>query len=247
MVDLVNVNDITALLLQAVTINTNAWTNAGHAVNQVYDMLYMMRRDDTAVGVGGEGGILEDGTILPNVGGYHPIIEQGNSTAAYCRYRQATPVGLGGRLDIDTNFGFRKSFLPQGRRRYVPLYQPTAQQVIIDEVSAGPITVFIIGANTNFDYTSNPYAEFNMFGDPCAAYQVIHSGIPVTLVPLDATNTIPISMDFFELFEKNQHTYEAQYCFIKTLKMARDTWFYDNENRNRWLLILDLKEIKRNE
>ncbi|KAI3469469.1 hypothetical protein Pfo_026132 [Paulownia fortunei] len=266
--------------LQAVTINTNAWTNAGHAVNQVYDLLYMMGRDDIAVGVGGEGGILEDGTILPNVGGYHPIIEQGNGTAGYCRYRQAIPVGLGGKLDIDTNYGFRKSFLPQGSRRYSPLRQPTAQQVMIDKVSAGPITVFIIGANTNLgiflmynphlknnikhiyimggglrsrnptgccpknsssscqprqcgnrgniftDYTSNPYAEFNMFGDPFAAYQVIHSGIPVTLVPLDATNTIPISSNFFEEFEKNQHTFEAQYCF-KSLKMARDTWFDD--------------------
>lgn len=62
--------------LQAVTINANAWTNAGHAVNQVYDILYMMDRDDIPVGVGGEGGILTDGTILPNVGGYLPIIEQ---------------------------------------------------------------------------------------------------------------------------------------------------------------------------
>lgn len=62
--------------MQAVTVNTNAWTNAGHAVNQVYDILYMMSRDDIAVGVGGEGGILEDGTILPDVGGYLPIIEQ---------------------------------------------------------------------------------------------------------------------------------------------------------------------------
>lgn len=63
-------------LLQAVTINTNVWTNAGHAVNHLYDILYMMDRDDIAVGVGGEGGILNDGTILPNVGGYLPIIEQ---------------------------------------------------------------------------------------------------------------------------------------------------------------------------
>lgn len=55
---------------------------------------------------------------------------------------------------------------------------------------------------------------------------MIHSGIPITLVPLDATNTIPISMGFFEEFEKNQFTYEAQYCF-KALKMARDTWFDD--------------------
>lgn len=64
------------ILMQAITISTNAWTDAGHAVNQLYDMLYMMDRDDIAVGVGGEGGILEDGTILPNVGGYLPIIEQ---------------------------------------------------------------------------------------------------------------------------------------------------------------------------
>ncbi|XP_050372913.1 nucleoside hydrolase 3 isoform X2 [Argentina anserina] len=206
---------------------------------------------------------------------------EGATTAGGCRYRQAIPVGLGGRLDIDTNFGIRKAFLPQGSRGYSPLRQPTAQQVMIDKISAGPkITVLVIGAHTNFaiflmnnphlkkyvehiyvmgggvrsknptgccpknatstcvpeqcgdpgnlfsDYTSNPYAEFNIFGDPFAAYQVIHSGIPVTLVPLDATNTIPINQNFYEAFEKSQTTYEAQYCF-KSLKMQHDTWFDD--------------------
>lgn len=71
------------LLSQAVTVNANAWTNSGHAVNQLYDILYMMGRDDVAVGVGGEGGILEDGTILPNVGGYLPIIEQARTTQSH--------------------------------------------------------------------------------------------------------------------------------------------------------------------
>lgn len=106
------------------------------------------------------------------------------------------------------------------------MHQPTSQQVMIDKIKEGPITVFIIGASTNFGlflmsnpnlkknvehiyimgggvrsenptgccpknsstscqprqcgdrgniftmYTSNPYAEFNMFGDPFAAYQV---------------------------------------------------------------------------
>ncbi|CAI9284950.1 unnamed protein product [Lactuca saligna] len=265
---------------QAITVNTNSWTNAGHAVNQIYDILYMMGRDDIAVGVGGEGGISENGTILPNVGGYLPIIDQGQGTAGPCRYRQAIPIGLGGRLDIDANFGLRRSFLPQGRRRYSPLRQPTTQQVLIKTISEGPISVFITGVHTNFAiflmsnphlkkniehiyimgggvrsknptgccpknsssscqpqqcgdhgnmftaFRSNPYAEFNFFSDPFAAYQVLHSGIPVTLVPLDATNTIPITQQFFEMFEKNQDTYEAQYIF-KSLKMARDTWFDD--------------------
>ncbi|KAI3690305.1 hypothetical protein L2E82_48285 [Cichorium intybus] len=268
--------------LQAITVNTNSWTNAGHAANQIYDILYMMGRDDIAVGVGGEGGISENGTILPNVGGYLPIIDQGRGTAGPCRYRQAIPIGLsGGRVDIDTNFGLRRSFLPQGGRRYSPLRQPTTQQVLIKTVSEGPISVFITGVHTNFAiflmsnphlkkniehiyimgggvrsknptgccpknassscqpeqcgdrgnmftaFRSNPYAEFNFFSDPFAAYQVIHSGIPITLVPLDATNTIPITAEFFETFQQNQDTYEAQYVF-KSLKMARDTWF-DNQ------------------
>ncbi|XP_019701763.1 nucleoside hydrolase 3-like isoform X2 [Elaeis guineensis] len=267
--------------LKAVTISANAWTDAGHAVNQLYDILYMMNRDDIPVGVGGDGGILDDGTILPNVGGYLPIIEQGMSTAGDCRYRQAIPIGSGGRLDIDSNYGLRRSFLPQGHRRYFPLQQPTTQQVMIDTISAGPTTVILIGSHTNFAlflmanphlkkniehiyimgggvrsenptgccpknsstsciprqcgdhgnmftaYTSNPYAEFNVFGDPFAAYQVFHSGIPITLVPLDATNTIPVTEQFFMSFQQQQDTYEAQYCF-QSLKITRDTWF-DNQ------------------
>ncbi|KAL8264059.1 hypothetical protein R6Q59_022189 [Mikania micrantha] len=266
--------------LQAITINTNSWTNAGHAANQIYDILYMMRRDDIDVGVGGDGGIIKDGTIQPNVGGYLPIIDQGNGTAGSCRYRQAIPIGSGGRLDIDTNYGLRRSFLPQGNRRYSPLRQETAQQVMIKTISKGPVNVLLTGAHTNLaiflmtnpklkkninhiyimgggvrsknptgccpknassscqpqqcgdhgnmftNFRSNPYAEFNFFGDPFAAYQVIHSGIPITLVPLDATNTIPITQQFFKAFEQNQRTYEAQYVF-KSLKMSRDTWFDD--------------------
>ncbi|GKA60522.1 hypothetical protein Tco_0759929 [Tanacetum coccineum] len=99
--------------LCGITINTNAWSDAGHSVNHIYDILYMMGRDDVAVGVGGEGGILEECTIQPNVGGYIPIIDQGSGIAGPCRYRQAIPVGAGGRLYKDTNFGYRKSFLPQ--------------------------------------------------------------------------------------------------------------------------------------
>ncbi|KAG2311791.1 hypothetical protein Bca52824_023348 [Brassica carinata] len=120
----VDTDDIIALLyllklnksefeLVGITLSANGWTNAGHGVNQVYDLLHMMGRDDIAVGVGGEGGILDDGTILPDVGGYLPIIEQGMTTAGGCRYRQTIPKGRKGLLDMDSNYGFRKHFLPQ--------------------------------------------------------------------------------------------------------------------------------------
>ena len=82
-----------------------------------------------------------------------------------------------------------------------------------------------------FDATNtNPWAEFNIFSDPFAAYQVFHSGIPITLVPLDATNTIPISNKFFSALEENQHTYEAQWVY-KVLKIIKDTWFNNNFNK----------------
>jgi hypothetical protein len=62
--------------MQAITISTNAWTNAGHAANLIYDLLHMMGRDDIRVGIGGEGGISYEGNFSSNVGGYLPIIEQ---------------------------------------------------------------------------------------------------------------------------------------------------------------------------
>jgi len=237
----------------------------------------MMGRDDITVGVGGEGGISDDGRIYPNVGGYFAMIEQEMSTVGGCRYRQTIPQGRNGRLDVNTNYGIRRAFLPQGNRRYFPLQQPTTQQMMIDIISAAPTTVLLMGTHTNFAlflmsnphlknnvehiyimgggvrshnptgccskssiscvpqqcedhgnmftaYNKDPYAEFNIFEDPFGAYQVFHSGIPITLVPLDATNTIPITENFFKEFEQKQNTYEAKYCF-QSLKIARDTWF----------------------
>ncbi|KXG21968.1 uncharacterized protein LOC8076938 isoform X1 [Sorghum bicolor] len=230
--------------VKAITISANAWTDAGHAVNHLYDILYMMGRDDIPVGVGGDGGISDAGDLQRNVGGYLPLIDQGMSTAGGCRYRQAIP--LSGRLDVDTNFGVRKGYLPQGSRGYRPLRQPTAQRVMAATLSAGPTSVLLLGTHTNlalllmsrpnlrrnvervyvsgggvrvagnlFTATAaNPVAEFNVFGDPFAAYQVLHSGVPVTMIPLDATNTIPITEAFYSEFQRRQSTHEARYCFL---------------------------------
>ncbi|CAI9098877.1 OLC1v1035605C1 [Oldenlandia corymbosa var. corymbosa] len=166
--------------MQAVTISSDAWTNAGHAINQIYDILYMMDR-----------------RLEWEVKNYSASFQLGNSTAGYCRYRQAIPVGLGGILDIGTNYGFRKGFLPQRNIKHIYIMggavrskTPTGCCPKNVGASCQPRQCGDRG-NMFTGYTSNPYAEINIFGDPFAAYQVIHSGIPVTLVPLDAANTIP--------------------------------------------------------
>ena len=46
----------------------------------------------------------------------------------------------------------------------------------------------IMGGSVRTRGNVTPYAEFNIFSDPMAAQIVFNSGIPVTLVPLDATH-----------------------------------------------------------
>ena len=50
--------------------------------------------------------------------------------------------------------------------------------------------------------TNNTTAEWNMFIDPLAARIVSRSGIPIRLIPLDATNKVPVDLAFLDKFEQ---------------------------------------------
>ncbi len=50
-------------------------------------------------------------------------------------------------------------------------------------------------------HTDNRTAEWNIFIDPFAARIVFRSGIPIRLIPLDATNQVPIGPPFLREFE----------------------------------------------
>jgi len=53
--------------------------------------------------------------------------------------------------------------------------------------------VFIMGGAMRHEGNTTPLAEFNTFVDPHAAHIVYHSGMPITLVPLDVTYQVVLS------------------------------------------------------
>ena len=55
---------------------------------------------------------------------------------------------------------------------------------------------------------ANPHAEWNIYIDPYAASIVFQSGAPLTLIPLDATNHVPVNPAFYAQI-KAQHTTPA--------------------------------------
>lgn len=61
--------------------------------------------------------------------------------------------------------------------------------------------------------TDNTTAEWNIYVDPLAAAQVVEAGVPVTFVPLDATNHAPLTMAFYKKLENYRTTPEAEFVY----------------------------------
>jgi hypothetical protein len=62
-----------------------------------------------------------------------------------------------------------------------------------------------VGGNVLY---ANANAEFNIWADPTAAAIVFDTGVPITLVPLDATNDVPVTPFLYQAVEAHR-TYSA--------------------------------------
>ena len=60
---------------------------------------------------------------------------------------------------------------------------------------------------------NNRFAEWNIYCDPRAASIVFRSGIPIILIPLDATNFVPATTNFYSRIKARHTTPEATFVF----------------------------------
>jgi inosine-uridine nucleoside N-ribohydrolase len=79
-------------------------------------------------------------------------------------------------------------------------------------------------------WKSNTTAEWNFFCDPLGAKTVLGSGVPIFLVPLDATNQIPVTGDFLarlsEQVESPAGKFVLDMLTLLVVKLRAGTNFY---------------------
>lgn len=68
----------------------------------------------------------------------------------------------------------------------------------------------IIGRPQGF---RNRVAEYNVFLDAKASQDVFDSGVPLTLIPLDITQSVPITKKFFEQLSNDRETPSANFVY----------------------------------
>lgn len=79
------------------------------------------------------------------------------------------------------------------------------------QISGDIAEIYIMGGAVNVEGNvgnsgvgiQNEYAEWNIYIDPLAANIVFKSGIPIVLVPLDATQDVPITRSFYRALGDN--------------------------------------------
>ena len=60
---------------------------------------------------------------------------------------------------------------------------------------------------------NNKSAEWNIYVDPAAAQIVFDSGLPITLIPLDATNQAPLTSRFYTRLKNDRQSSEADFIY----------------------------------
>ncbi|MFN8677589.1 MAG: nucleoside hydrolase [Thermomicrobiales bacterium] len=82
---------------------------------------------------------------------------------------------------------------------------------LVDQIEMMVIMGGAVDVDGSFVSDANTSAEWNIYSDPHAARLVFESGVPITLVPLDATNDAPVTPAFVAKLQAEQATPAAEF------------------------------------
>ncbi|MFX0168918.1 MAG: nucleoside hydrolase [Candidatus Hodarchaeota archaeon] len=99
------------------------------------------------------------------------------------------------------------------------------ERITVIHCMGGAVTV---PGNVGYEYPPIPNyaAEWNIWVDPLAADIVFTSGVPITLIPLDATNEVPKNEAFRTRLESEMRTPEAAIVY-EFLRPGLGAYFWD--------------------
>lgn len=92
-----------------------------------------------------------------------------------------------------------------------------AEALSADSALAGNIEmVYIMGGAVRVEgnVAEDWLAEWNVYADPLAMQMVLDSGAPLTLVPLDATNYVPVTNDFYRRLGGQRTSPIAEFIYL---------------------------------
>ncbi len=88
----------------------------------------------------------------------------------------------------------------------------------------------------------NTRAEWNLFVDPLAADIVFRSGLPVEMVGLDVTKTVPVTAEFAAAFKRLAHSPAAHFW---DAVLDKNDWFIASGDYDLWDMLAALTLVDR--
>lgn len=72
-------------------------------------------------------------------------------------------------------------------------------------------------------------AEWNFYADPGAAKRLLDTGVPITLIPLDVTNKVPVTREFILRLDEQAEKYRASQLAAKLFSLVKgfNYFFWD--------------------
>lgn len=69
-------------------------------------------------------------------------------------------------------------------------------------------------------------AEWNFFADPLAARKLFQTGLPITLIPLDVTNNVPVTREFLLKLDAQAEQFKASQLAARLFSLVKGFNYY---------------------